>query len=170
MAAALTILGWIGFVLAVLAGLMLDLVGLFGNWVILIALVALWACTGFVHFGGFALAAFVGLAVLGEALEAIAAGYGASKFGGGKGAIFAALVGCLAGAVVGTPWFPVVGTLIGACVGAFAAATGYEYLVMQKDARAAAWTGLGAALGKVGGMFAKLIVGVTMLVVAALTY
>ncbi len=170
MSAALAIAGWSLFVVAVMAGIVLNLVGLFGNWVILAALVALWACTGLVHFGALALIALAGLAVLGEVLEMLASSYGASKFGGGKGAMAAALVGCIAGAIVGTPWFPIVGTLIGACLGAFAGAAGYEVLITQKDARTAAWTGLGAALGKIGGLLAKFAMGVIMLVVALLTY
>lgn len=170
MALFLAILGWTGFGLAVVAGLLLDLLGLFGNWIILGAIALAWVLTGFEHFGGWCLLLLLALAALGEVLEAVAAGYGAARFGGGKGSVVAALVGCLVGAVVGTPWVPIVGTLIGACLGAFAAAVGYEYLFAEKGSRQALWTGLGAALGKVAGLFAKLAVGFAMLVLAALTY
>jgi uncharacterized protein YqgC (DUF456 family) len=98
------------------------------------------------------------------------AGYGAKKFGGGKGSIIAALVGCLVGAVLGSPIFPIVGTLLGACFGAFFCAALYEYLQQEKEVRAALWTGVGAALGKVGGVMAKLLCGVGMLAVAAATF
>ena len=107
----LTIIGWICFALAILVGLALDLVGLFGNWVILGALVVLWVVTGFEHFGLWSLAIIAGLAGLGEVIEALAAGYGAKKFGAQKGAMVAAVVGCLAGSIIGTPLFPVIGTL-----------------------------------------------------------
>ena len=100
----------------------------------------------------------------------LAAGYGTAKFGGSRGAVVSALIGCVAGAVLGTPVFPVVGTLIGACLGAFLAAMLHELVLMRKTTQHAARAGFGAALGKVGGMLAKLVVGLAMLVLAALTY
>jgi len=166
----LIILGWTCFVLAVLVGLALDLLGLFGNWVILGALVTLWAATGFDHFGLWAIAGFVGLAVLGEIVEAAAAGIGARKFGAGKGAMVAAIAGCVVGSVVGTPLLPIIGTLAGACLGAFIGAVSYQLVVMEKQTSGALWTGLGASLGMVAGLVAKLIVGFAMLLLAALTY
>lgn len=169
---ALAVTGWSLFGLAVLAGLLLDLLGLFGNWIILAAIVLAWVATGFSHFGWMGLLFITGLAVLGEVLETAAAGYGAAKFGGGRGSIVAALIGCFGGAIVFTPIIPIplVGTLVGACLGAFLAATLYEYIQMEKQMHHALWTGLGAALGKVAGLFAKLLAGLAMLVVAALTY
>jgi uncharacterized protein YqgC (DUF456 family) len=167
---ALAILGWSAFGIAVVVGLGLDLLGLFGNWIILGAVVIAWILTGFEHFGWYGIGAMLVLAILGEVLETAAAGYGASKFGGSKGSILAALVGCLGGAVLGTPVFPIIGTLIGACVGAFVAAALYEYIKHEKEAGEAMWTGLGAALGKVAGLFAKLLMGLAMLVAATLTY
>ncbi len=166
----LTIIGWICFALAILVGLALDLVGLFGNWVILGALVVLWVVTGFEHFGPWSLAIIAGLAGLGEVIEALAAGYGAKKFGAQKGAMVAAVVGCLVGSIIGTPLLPVIGTLAGACLGAFIGAAAYQYIVMEKRADAALWTGLGATLGKVAGLFAKLLIGFAILLIAALTY
>ena len=172
MSVALAILGWTLFGVAVATGLALNFIGLFGNWVILGAVGGLWAATGFVHFGWWGLGGMVLLAALGEVIEMVAAGYGAAKFGGGKGAMVAGFVGCLIGAIALTPLIPVplVGTMIGACLGAFAGAALYEYLVMEKNSQAALWTGVGAALGKVAGVFAKVFVGVAMLVVAVLTY
>lgn len=167
---ALAILGWSAFGLAVLVGLALDVVGLFGNWIILGVVIIAWVLTGFTHFGWIGIGAMLVLAILGEVLETAAAGYGASKFGGSKGSIVAALVGCLGGAVLGTPVFPIVGTLAGACLGAFAAAALYEFIKHEKEAGEAMWTGLGAALGKVAGLFAKLLMGFAMLLAAALTY
>ena len=163
-------LGWAAFALAILIGLLLDLLGLFGNWIILAAIGVLWGVGGWEHFGIWPMLAMLALALLGEGLEFILAAYGAKKFGGSKGGMIAALVGTLVGAILGTPVFPLVGTLIGACLGAFAFAAGYEHLKHEKDAREAMWTGTGAALGKVGGLLAKLFCGLAMLTVAAFTY
>ena len=164
---AVSIFGWSFFGLAIIVGLGLDMVGLFGNWIILGASVIAWIATGFDHFGIWGLVFMAGFAVLGEVLETAFAGYGAKKFGGSKGSIIAALVGCIAGAIAGTPLIPIplIGSLIGACLGAFIGAALYEYIKMEKKAGEAMWTGLGAALGKVGGLFAKLFCGIAMLVV-----
>ncbi len=84
----------------------------------------------------------------------------------------AALVGCLLGGVAFTPLIPVplVGTLIGACIGSFVGAALYEYIQMERGTGQALWTGIGAALGKVAGLFAKLAMGLAMLAVAAFTF
>jgi len=166
----LATLGWIGFGLAVVAGLALDLLGLFGNWIILGAIAAAWALTGFTHFGWPAMLVLTGLAALGEVLEALAAGAGARRFGGDRGAVLSALAGAIAGAILATPVVPLIGTLVGACAGAFAAAAAHELLLMRRHPREAAWTGFGAALGRIGGLIAKLAIGIAMLVMAAITY
>jgi hypothetical protein len=170
MSLALAIAGWTLFALAVVAGLALDAMGLFGNWIILGAVATAWAASGFAYFSLTGLAIMLGLAILGEAAEAVAAGYGARRFGGGKGTGVAAVVGTLLGAVFGTPIFPVIGTLIGACLGAFAAALLFEFIRLERKFKEAAWTGFGAALGRIGGLVAKLGMGAAMLVVAALTF
>ena len=170
MAVFLTIIGWTCFALAVLLGLALDLVGLFGNWIILGALASVWVATGFDHFGPWSLAVLTGLAFLGEVVEAVAAGLGAKKFGAGKGAMVAAVAGCLVGSVIGTPWFPIVGTLMGGCLGAFTVAVFYQYFTTERRTHEALRTGFGAALGMVAGLFAKFLIGLAMLMVAALAY
>lgn len=167
---ALEILGWSVFGLAILIALGLDLVGLFGNWIILGAMGAVWFFYGFVPFGWVGWGTMIALAVLGEILETWFAGYGAARFGGSKGSMVAALVGCIGGAILGSPIFPILGTLIGAIVGAFAAAALYEIIQHQRSIKQAAWTGVGAALGKVGGLFAKLFCGLGMLLAAWITW
>jgi uncharacterized protein len=164
--------GWSLFALAIVVGLALDMVGLFGNWIILGAAVIAWLVTGFTHFGVWSLVFMAGFAVLGEVLETAFAGYGAKKFGGSKGSIVAALVGCILGAIAGTPLIPIplIGSLIGACLGAFSGAALYEYIKMEKKAGEAMWTGLGAALGKVGGLFAKLFCGFAILAIVIFAF
>ncbi len=162
--------GWTAFGLAILAGLVLNVVGLFGNWIILAAVALAWAATGFVHWGPWSILAMAGLALMGEVVEAIAAGYGAARFGGGRGAVISSLAGAIAGAVFGTPFLPVLGTLAGACVGAFLGALLHEVLLMRRNPAAAAWTGFGAALGRMGGTLAKFTAGVIMLILVLLTF
>lgn len=172
MSYSLSIAAWSVFGFVILVGIALDLLGLFGNWVILAAMVAVWILLGFAPFGWLGIGLMLGIAVLGEVLETLAAGLGAKKFGGSKGSMFAALGGCLGGAVLFTPIIPIplIGTLIGACLGAFLGAALWEYLKHEKKPGEAMWTGLGAALGKVAGLFIKTIAGFGMLFVAAMTY
>ncbi len=166
----LAILGWTLFAIVIVVGLLLDLLGLFGNWLILSAVAIAWVVTGFERFGPWALVVMLGLAVLGEVLEASASGFGAVRFGGSKSTMLAAIIGCFLGALAGTPVMPVVGTLVGACVGAFAGAALHEYINIERTACQSAWTGAGAAIGKVAGMLAKTMVGFVMLLVAALSF
>lgn len=170
MSTVFMMIGWTLFGVAMVVGVILDVVGLFGNWIILGAAVIAWALTGFEHFGPWALGILAALAVVGEIVETAASGYGAAKFGGGRGAIIAALVGCLVGAVVGTPWFPLLGTIAGACVGSFAGATIYELTLQRRTPGQALWTGLGAALGKVCGLVGKMVTGFIMLIVIIITF
>jgi len=163
-------LGWTIFGLAILAGLALDLVGLFGNWIILGAVAAAWAATRFAHFSGWCLALLLVLAAAGEVIEFVTAGMGAVKFGGSKRSAWAVLAGCIVGAAVGTPLLPIIGTLAGACIGAFLGALGYETLIMQRPLAPAAAAGLGAALGKAFGLAAKFLIGLVMLLAAALSF
>ncbi|HIJ74804.1 MAG TPA: DUF456 domain-containing protein [Candidatus Hydrogenedentes bacterium] len=170
MSIIIAILGWTAFGAAILVGLFLDLIGLFGNWIILGAVALAWLATGREHFGIWCILALAGLAALGEVLEFLGADLGAKRFGASKGSTLSVLAGCIVGGIAGTPVFPIVGSVLGACVGAFIGAACHEFIVMEKQPGTAAWTGFGAALGKVAGILAKLVVGFVMLGVAALAY
>ncbi len=166
----LHVLGWIAFGLVVIVAIALNSLGLFGNWLILGAVTAVWVLSGFEHFGLLTLGILLALAIAGEVLEAAAASYGAAAFGGSKEAFFYIVAGCILGGIAGTPVFPIVGSLLGALAGGFAAAALYEYLVKERYVRDSVWAGIGAALGKAGGIFAKLFTGFVMLAVAAFSY
>lgn len=166
MATTLAIAGWTLFALAVLVGIGLNVFGLFGNWIILSAVVAAWLVSGFTYFSIWSILVLLALAGLGELLEAIAAGYGASKFGGTRGTMVASIVGAIAGAMLGAPLGLIIGALAGGLAGAFAGAILYELIQAQKSYQEAVWTGFGAALGKLGGVFAKLMIGFIMLATA----
>jgi uncharacterized protein YqgC (DUF456 family) len=170
METTLAVLGWGAFGLAIVAGLALDLVGLFGNWIILGAVAIAWVATDFAHFSGPVLIVLAILAALGELIEFLASGVGAAKFGASKGAMAAALVGCIAGAILGAPFFLIVGAIVGAVAGAFVGAASYEILMTKKDYESAMRIGFGAAIGKLGGMLGKMAVGVLMVGIAAFSF
>lgn len=166
------ILGWIVFGLVIALGIVLNFLGLFGNWLILVAISVVAVLSGFEHFGVSTIAILIGLAIVGEVIETLASGIGVAKYGGSKGSMLASVVGCFAGAILGTPLIPIpiVGTVIGAVIGAFLAATAYEYARQHKDLEGSVKVGLGAAMGKVAGIFAKSLVGFIMLGLAYWSY
>lgn len=162
----LAILGWVCFAIAIVIGLLLDVVGLFGNWIILGAFAIAFVATDFEIFSWATLGVLLIIAIIGEVAETAAAGYGAAKFGGSKGSMIAAIVGTIGGAILGTPILPILGTILGAAIGAFVAAALYEYLKHGKTLDASSRVGLGAAFGKVLGLFAKTLAGFAMLFTA----
>ena len=97
-------------VLASVAGLLLIPFGLPGLWVIVLGIIGYGWLTDFASVSGVLIAAAIGLASLGEIVEAwIGFGF-AKRYGGSNRAGWGALVGGLTGAVVGVP-VPVIGSV-----------------------------------------------------------
>lgn len=165
----LPIVGWSTFALIVVCGLFLNALGLFGNWLILGAVCVAYIATDFMVFGPWVLVIMLLLAIAGEVLEFVMAGYGAKRFGGSKGSMWAALVGCILGAIAGSPLLPIIGTVIGACFGAFVAAALWEFLHHEKEIRDSLWTGFGAGMGKIGGIAVKFGCGVAIVITGAIS-
>src|SRR2546427_9276334 len=108
------------------AGLVLIALGLPGIWLIVAAVVAGGALTGFHVIGWGTIPIAVALALLGELFE-LWFGFGlARRYGGSKRAGWGALIGGLVGAIVGVP-VPIIGSVIGGFVGAVAGATPLGY-------------------------------------------
>ncbi len=144
--------------LAVLAGMAAVVLGLSGNF-ILLGLALLVAALG--HFAHLSLGAWLvllGLAVLGEVVEAllgvaVARGFGATRWG-----MIGTFIGGLAGAAVGTAWIPLLGSLVGAFAGAFVGAFAGEILGGRRVPESAR-AGTGAFLGRVAATAFKLGIG-----------
>jgi uncharacterized protein YqgC (DUF456 family) len=108
--------------------------------------------------------AAIGLAVLGEILEFVLGAAGARKAGGSKRAAALAIMGGLLGAVLGTPLpIPIVGTLIGACLGAFAGSLLGDLWAGRPLLRSVG-AGRGAAVGRLWGTIAKMLVGAVIVI------
>jgi uncharacterized protein YqgC (DUF456 family) len=155
-------------VLANTVWLALDLVGLPGNWLIVIGtLVVAWLQPGM--FGFWTLVVAVALAAAGEALELFSGVWGAQRGGAGRRGSVGALLGGLIGAIVGTFVIPVpvFGSLIGACVGACLCAWILE-LQGGRDTWASLHAGIGAGLGRAVGTIIKLFVGVLLWLIIAI--
>lgn len=149
-----------GLTLINLAWLVLTLLGLPGNWLMIItaALVAWWVDDPMI--GRWVFVAVVGMAAMGELVELLAGAIGSKRSGGTRWGAMGALLGGIAGALAGTLLIPipVVGTILGAAGGAFAGATALE-LASGRARAEAVRAGRGAAIGHVTGNLTKFALG-----------
>lgn len=151
-------------VAACLAGLVLIPFGLPGLWLMVLGVVGYGWLTDFRTVGVGLMALVLGLAILGEVLEAWLGFRMARRYGGSGRAGWGALAGGLAGAVIGVP-VPLVGPVIGGFLGAFVGAALFEY-TRARQAGAAAWAGWGAVLGRAAASAAKMALGIVIAVSA----
>jgi hypothetical protein len=151
-------------VAASLIGLVLIPLGLPGLWVIVLAIIGYGWLTDFRTVSAIFLVLVIGLALLGEAVEAWIGFRFAQRYGGSSRAGWGALVGGLVGAIVGVP-VPVIGSVIGGFVGAFAGAALFEY-TRARQSGVAAKAGWGAVLGRAVAAAVKMGVAVVMVVAA----
>lgn len=160
MLAAMVYLWATGLTLINFAWLVLTLLGLPGNWLMIVtaALVAWWVDGPII--GRWVFVAVIALAVTGELVELVAGAIGSKRGGGTRWGAIGALVGGIAGALTGTMMIPipVVGTILGAAGGAFAGATAME-LTSGRAGGEAVRAGRGAAIGHVTGNLTKFALG-----------
>lgn len=161
-------------VVAVIAGLLLTLVGLPGNWLMVIA-VAIYAYAvrdaGGASIGVNVAIVVAVLAVVGELLEFAAGAWGAKRAGGSRRAAALALLGSVAGgivgAIVGLP-IPIVGPILAAVLfaGAGALAGAFAGELWKGRTVEEGWVvGRAAFHGRLLGILAKLGVGLIMLII-----
>ena len=143
LAVILTLLGLAGLLLPVLPGIPLVFVGL---------LTAAWA-EDFAFVGWRTLTVLGFLTLLGILADFVAGAFGARHFGATK----RAALGAAAGAVVGL-FFGIPGVLLGPFLGAIAGE-----LTARGDLHAAGRAGIGATLGLVLGVAAKMSIAFTMI-------
>jgi uncharacterized protein YqgC (DUF456 family) len=169
------ILAAIVFVVVLVGAWLVQLVGLPGNWaIVIIAALYAWLLPGehATAIGWRAVGILLALAVLGEIVEFAAGAMGVSTAGGSRrGAVLAiagSLVGGIVGLFVGLP-IPVVGSLVsavlfgglGALVGAMLGETW-----KGRDFDASLEIGKAAFLGRLLGTVAKMVICTLMVVVA----
>ena len=163
------------FILLLIFFWILNLIGLPGNWLIVI-LSLLWMIFGPEQYEitWVTIAILIGLAVLGEAIEFGTSVLGTKKMGGSsRGAtlsVIGSAIGGIAGAILGLPIpIPLVGSLIGslffASLGAFIGAFIGEKWIGKSNPDSVKIS-TAAFIGRLFGTLGKLIVGSTMVVVA----
>jgi hypothetical protein len=150
----MTTILWIlaaGFIVTGLAGLVLPVVP--GAPLIFLGLVAAAWAEQFVYVGGWTLAVLGFLAALAYFVDFAAGAFGARHFGASPRAMVGAALGTLAGLFFG---------LFGVIIGPFAGAVVGE-LTERPDLRVAGKAGLGATLGLLFGVAAKIALAFAML-------
>jgi uncharacterized protein YqgC (DUF456 family) len=149
---------------ACIAGLLLIPFGLPGLWLIVLAIIGYGWLDDFQSMSAGFLVMVIGLALLGEVVEARVGYSFARRYGGSSRAGWGALVGGLAGALVGVP-VPLIGSVIGGFVGAFVGAAVFEY-TRARQTDVAAKAGWGAVLGRAVAAGVKMGIGVVLSVAA----
>jgi hypothetical protein len=145
-----------------LGGLLLVPLGLPGLWVMVAGILGYGWLTGFRTVGVGTIGLVLGLAFLGEILEAWIGFRTARRYGGSRRAGWGALVGGLVGAVVGLP-VPIIGSVIGAFVGSFAGAALFE-LSASWRVETAVGAGWGAVVGRALAAALKIALGLVIAV------
>jgi len=147
-------------------GLVLVPLGLPGLWVMVAGVVGYGWLTGFRSVGVATIAVVLGLAFLGEIIEAWLGFRFARTFGGSRRSAWGALVGGIVGAVMGVP-VPIVGSVVGAFLGSFAGAALFEYSV-SRTPDTAVRAGWGAVVGRATAAAAKIALGVVIAVLGVI--
>ncbi len=157
------------FLIVAFIGIVSHFFGLPGNFIILIDAVF------FSWYGEFKVVplqmvfVLTLLAFAGEAIEFLLGIIGGKKYRSSKLAIVVSMITGIIGAVWGAPFFFGIGSVIGAFVGAFVGAFMVEIFV-GKNPICAIRSGWGIFIGRVGGVFIKVLIGFIMISIVIISY
>jgi len=143
-------------------GLALVPLGLPGLWVMVAGVVGYGWLTDFRSVGVATIAVVLGLAFLGEIVEAWLGFRFARTFGGSRRSAWGALAGGIVGAVMGVP-VPIIGSVIGAFLGSFTGAALLEFSLSRTPGTAVR-AGWGAVVGRATAAAAKIALGIVIAV------
>ena len=163
--------GWVLLVLVGLAGLILNILGLPGIWLIALVTIIYGYASGWdVYVGTWIALTLLIFGVTAELIEFFAGAAGAKKFGGSKRGMIGAIVGALVGGIALTPVIPIpiVGTVIGSIIGTFAGAFLVEAGIVGKTHRESGMAGLGASIGRTVGIVVKTGFGFSMWLISVI--
>ena len=148
-------------------GLFLTAIGLPGTWLFLAVAGGIKLLDPASPLDWWPIFVGIGLGLVAEAIEWVAASRYAMKYGGSPRAGWGALIGGIAGALVGFP-VPLIGPLVGAVLGTFFGALVAEYSVsgVSGGAERVAW---GAMIGRIVATVAKVGLGVVIAVLVLVT-
>ena len=145
-----------------LIGLVLVPLGLPGLWLMVLGVLAYGWMTDFQSVDLVTIGIVVGLALVGEVVEAWLGFRFTKKYGGSSRAGWGALIGGLVGAGVGVP-VPIIGSVIGAIAGSFVGAVLFEYSASRR-AELAITVGWGSVLARAAAAAVKVALGLLIVV------
>ncbi|MEE2825212.1 MAG: DUF456 domain-containing protein [Planctomycetota bacterium] len=165
------------FILLLIVLWLTNLLGLPGNWLMILAAGCwtLWVGESFSEIGWLAIVAVLFLAVMGELLEFGASVLGTKQVGGSRRAAALSVIGSIVGGIVGIFFglpIPVIGWIVGsllfACLGALVgAALGERW--QGSDMNASLKVGGAAFVGRLVGTVGKIAFGAVILVIVVLS-
>jgi uncharacterized protein YqgC (DUF456 family) len=163
----LSLLGFVLFHIALVAGLILIPIGLPGSWLILASSFILAALTGFEDITRSVILLLLALAIMGELIELLLGLFVAKRYGASRIGLWGAFFGGIFGGIFGMVIVPIAGGVIGAMVGAFLGAFTMEcFNEIRTEDRLRA--GFGALIGRVIATTMKLGIGLVMVFVVLL--
>lgn len=152
------------FILAILAGVIMTIIGMPGNLIILLAGILYGYYDHFDKMDYAVLVIVLGIFVIAEIIEFIAGLVGAKKEKASKRAMFATFIGTIIGGIWGTAILPVIGSLLGALFGAFIATALAEYS-KTKDLDQAKRVGKSVLKGQIIAIVIKSTAAVSMAII-----
>ncbi|HTL28697.1 MAG TPA: DUF456 domain-containing protein [Tepidisphaeraceae bacterium] len=162
---------WLYYLLLIVVmvtGLLLNIAGLPGLWLMVAAFGGYALATGWdIYVGWPSLVTMIVLALIAEVVEFLAGAAGSKAAGARKRGMIGAVVGGFLGAIfLSIIPIPIVAQIFGACLGAFLGAMIME--LTDKDVTHSLRVGVGAAKGRFMGILSKLAFGIIMLVIGAI--
>ncbi len=158
-----TVLLDILFIFTVTAALISNFFGVPGNILIAVNSLIYGLITNFDSYSfTFVLTLFL-IVLIVEFLEYLLIALTAKKYGASKWGITGGIIGGIGGAISGAFVTPVLGAILGSIVGVFVGASVFEYF-KSYDIRISLLSGIGAFLGKIGGLSIKTCAAVTMII------
>jgi uncharacterized protein len=147
-----------------LIGIILIVLGLPGTFSILAGTFSYALLTDFRLIGWKLLLILLFMSAFAELVDNLLSMLGAKKSGASRGSTWAVLMGGIAGATFGGLLAPVIGSLIGAFIGGAVAPIIMEYLHCKRFYPALR-AGMGALIGRLGGILLKFLISVGMIVI-----
>lgn len=151
------------FVVFIFASMVSNFFGAPGNLLITINSFIYGMITNYADYSiSFVISLFL-IMLLVEALEYVLVVLTAKKYGASKWGITGSIVGGIGGAISGAFVTPIMGAIIGSIIGVFVGATVLEFFKSYRI-REALLCGVGAFLGKLGGLSIKACGAITMII------
>jgi uncharacterized protein YqgC (DUF456 family) len=152
------------FILILLGGVIMTIMGLPGNTVIMLTGLAYGFYDHFKTIDYAILVIVFGIFIIGEVIEFVAGLIGAKKEKASKRAMLAPFIGTIIGGIWGTATLPIIGSLLGALLGVFVTTALAEYS-KTKDITQAKRVAKSVVKGQIFSIFIKAATAVSMAII-----